>query len=75
LMKLLVHTVFTYEVILDRRMVAALADKNPSLRGMSLGRFDRALPITRDRIRRIYRGEQDQTSPLEAAPAEAIAAE
>jgi phenylpropionate dioxygenase-like ring-hydroxylating dioxygenase large terminal subunit len=75
LMRLLTRTVLTYEVILDRRMVAALADKSPSLRGMSLGRFDRALPITRDRIRRIYYGERDQTSPVEAAPAEAIAAE
>jgi phenylpropionate dioxygenase-like ring-hydroxylating dioxygenase large terminal subunit len=45
------------EVQLDIAMLENLADKNPSLEGMKLSRFDRALGLNRERIERVYRGK------------------
>jgi phenylpropionate dioxygenase-like ring-hydroxylating dioxygenase large terminal subunit len=44
------------EVLLDCRALSRLADKRPSLEGNRLGRFDKGLMATRDRIERLYRG-------------------
>lgn len=45
------------EVYLDCRALSRLADKRPSLGGNRLGRFDKGLVATRDRIDRLYRGK------------------
>jgi phenylpropionate dioxygenase-like ring-hydroxylating dioxygenase large terminal subunit len=45
------------EVELDIRILEDLADKNPSLEGMKLSRFDRALGLNRERIDSVYRGK------------------
>jgi vanillate O-demethylase monooxygenase subunit len=42
------------EVRLDRRQLESLADKNTSMRGMKLGRFDRVMWETRTRVASIY---------------------
>lgn len=47
------------EIELDVSMLERLADTNPDLRGMTLGRFDRALRENRRLYRRIYLGEAD----------------
>lgn len=52
-----------YELRLDVHILENLADKNPSIDGMKLSRFDRVLGLNRERINRIYRG-------LEPAPVE-----
>lgn len=44
------------ETLLDKRMMEAIADKNPDVRGMKLGRFDRPLVAIRDRISSLYWG-------------------
>ncbi len=44
------------EVRQDIAMLEHMADKNPSIDGMKLSRFDRVLGLTRERIQRIYRG-------------------
>lgn len=44
------------EVNEDKRVLDGLADKDPSLEGLKLSRFDRILGLNRDRIERIYRG-------------------
>lgn len=44
------------EVRLDCRALGRLADKSPSLEGNRLGRFDKGLVATRDRLDRLYRG-------------------
>lgn len=46
------------EVQCDVRMLESLADKNPSIEGMKLSRFDKVLGLQRDRIASIYRGGQ-----------------
>jgi phenylpropionate dioxygenase-like ring-hydroxylating dioxygenase large terminal subunit len=43
------------EIRKDMEVLRELASYNPSLEGMKLGRFDRALGLHRERIRRIYR--------------------
>jgi len=45
-----------YEIQLDVRILAGLADKDPSIDGMKLSRFDRVLGLNRERIESIYRG-------------------
>ncbi|MBI5517806.1 MAG: Rieske 2Fe-2S domain-containing protein [Deltaproteobacteria bacterium] len=44
------------EVMLDARMLGRLADRSTSLKGRSLGRFDKALVAHRPRIDALYRG-------------------
>lgn len=41
----------------DAFLLENLADKSPSLEGMKLSRFDSILGLTRERLRRIYRGD------------------
>ena len=45
-----------YEIKLDVRILEGLADKNPSIEGMKLSRFDKVLGLNRERIDRVYRG-------------------
>ncbi len=47
-----------FEVELDVEMVENIADKSTSLAGRKLGHFDTALGKARERIERIYRGQQ-----------------
>jgi vanillate O-demethylase monooxygenase subunit len=44
------------EVARDASLLGQLGDTDVSLKGRSLGRFDKALRATRKRIERIYRG-------------------
>ena len=44
------------EIARDRTLLSGMADKNPSLEGMKLSRFDKILGLTRERINRVYRG-------------------
>ncbi|HZZ78722.1 MAG TPA: Rieske 2Fe-2S domain-containing protein [Gemmataceae bacterium] len=48
-----------YEIKLDVKVLEGLADKDPSIEGMKLSRFDRVLGLNRERIERIYRGNDD----------------
>ncbi|MDJ0795568.1 MAG: Rieske 2Fe-2S domain-containing protein [Calothrix sp. MO_167.B12] len=43
-----------YETKLDKKMLEGIANKNISLAGMQLGRFDKVLKLTRERIERLY---------------------
>jgi phenylpropionate dioxygenase-like ring-hydroxylating dioxygenase large terminal subunit len=45
-----------YEIRLDVRILQGLADHDPNIDGMKLSRFDRVLGLNRERIERIYRG-------------------
>jgi len=45
-------------------MLAHLADYNPTLDGMKLSRFDKVMGLTRERIRTIYRGEDQHRLSL-----------
>lgn len=45
-----------HELWLDVQILQDLADKNPSIDGMKLSRFDRVLGLNRERIDRVYRG-------------------
>jgi phenylpropionate dioxygenase-like ring-hydroxylating dioxygenase large terminal subunit len=47
-----------HELQLDMQILEGLADKNPSVEGMKLSRFDRVLGLNRERIERIYRGRK-----------------
>jgi phenylpropionate dioxygenase-like ring-hydroxylating dioxygenase large terminal subunit len=47
------------EISKDMEVLKGLASYNPSLDGMKLGRFDRALGLHRERIQRIYRDGVD----------------
>ncbi len=47
-----------YELGLDEKILNAMADKSPTLRGKKLGRFDQPLIQNRKRIESIYRGIQ-----------------
>ncbi|MFO0946854.1 MAG: Rieske 2Fe-2S domain-containing protein [Planctomycetota bacterium] len=51
------------EVQCDVRMLESLADKNPSIEGMKLSRFDKVLGLQRDRIEKIYRGSDTNGHP------------
>jgi hypothetical protein len=46
------------EIRLDVELVENLADKDPGLDGMKLSRFDRVLGLNRERIERVYRGNE-----------------
>jgi phenylpropionate dioxygenase-like ring-hydroxylating dioxygenase large terminal subunit len=52
-----------HEIDLDVRILENLADKNPSIDGMKLSRFDRVLGLNRERIQRIYRGVPAAPAP------------
>ena len=54
-----------YEVQLDVGILEGLADKSTRIDGMKLSRFDRVLGLNRERIERIYRGQE----PAESRPA------
>lgn len=56
LFKWLMRYQLDYEIQLDVRILEGLADKNPSIEGMKLSRFDRVLGLNRERIEKIYRG-------------------
>jgi phenylpropionate dioxygenase-like ring-hydroxylating dioxygenase large terminal subunit len=45
------------EIQLDVRILENLVDKNPTIDGMKLSRFDKVLGLNRERIERIYRGK------------------
>lgn len=61
LLKLLVEI----EVGRDVELLGKLADKRPDLKGRSLGRFDKALVLSRRRIESIYRGRRANTGEVE----------
>ncbi|HLJ94814.1 MAG TPA: Rieske 2Fe-2S domain-containing protein [Gemmataceae bacterium] len=44
-----------HEIQLDRHILENLAQKDPSIDGLKLSRFDRVLGLNRERIERIYR--------------------
>lgn len=52
----LVRALLAEEIRRDKVMIERLADRRTDLRGASLGRFDKALVASRERIARIYRG-------------------
>jgi hypothetical protein len=54
--KWLMRSKLDYEIRLDVGILEGLADKNPSIAGMKLSRFDKVLGLNRERIERIYRG-------------------
>ena len=56
LFKWLMRSQLDYEIKLDVKVLEGLADKNPSIEGMKLSRFDRVLGLNRERIEKIYRG-------------------
>jgi hypothetical protein len=47
----------SHEIQLDANIISNLGDKDPSIEGMKLSRFDRVLGLNRERIERIYRGQ------------------
>jgi vanillate O-demethylase monooxygenase subunit len=49
-----------YESKLDKRMIEQIADKCIQVEGMQLGKFDRPLKPMRDRINRIYWGQESK---------------
>jgi phenylpropionate dioxygenase-like ring-hydroxylating dioxygenase large terminal subunit len=55
------------EVDLDVQILENLASKNPSLEGMKLSRFDRALGLNRERIESVYRGIGARRPAIRAA--------
>jgi phenylpropionate dioxygenase-like ring-hydroxylating dioxygenase large terminal subunit len=57
LFKWLMRRRLDYEIGLDKRILENLADKNVSMEGMKLSRFDKVLGLNRERIDRIYRGK------------------
>ncbi len=60
----LVWPLFRYEVDREVRqdiaMLEHLGDKSTDIEGLKLSRFDKVLGLTRERIRRIYRGEPEK---------------
>jgi phenylpropionate dioxygenase-like ring-hydroxylating dioxygenase large terminal subunit len=52
------------ELELDVQILENLADKNPSVEGMKLSRFDRVLGLHRERIDSIYRGIRGQDTGI-----------
>lgn len=46
-----------FEIAQDAKMIDQLADKSVELDGMKLSRFDRPMTLHRERIERIYRGD------------------
>lgn len=64
LFKWLMRKKLSYEIDLDVRILEGLADKNPSIEGMKLSRFDKVLGLNRERIERIYRGKPEVTAHI-----------
>ncbi len=60
LFKWLMRRKLNHEINLDVRILGNLVDKNPSIEGMKLSRFDKVLGLNRERIERIYRGRELQ---------------
>ncbi|WP_225408891.1 Rieske 2Fe-2S domain-containing protein [Stigmatella hybrida] len=61
------YTLVDYETKLDQEMLANLADKDPNLRGMKLGRLDKPLGQVRTLVNRIYRGQPQPVRVAESA--------
>jgi phenylpropionate dioxygenase-like ring-hydroxylating dioxygenase large terminal subunit len=55
----IVRRLGSLEVELDKKIVEGLADKNPDVRGMRLGKFDKGLVALRTNLRTIYRGQPE----------------
>jgi vanillate O-demethylase monooxygenase subunit len=55
------------EIGRDADLLGKLADKSPTLKGKSLGRFDKALVLARRRLDRVYRGHAPGALPVVAA--------
>jgi len=53
------------EIREDQRVLNGLADKQTSLAGLKLSRFDRVLGLNRERIERVYRGDSSASSEPE----------
>ena len=51
---------FRREIRADVALLANMADYAPGLEGMKLSRFDKILGLTRERINRIYRGQNGE---------------
>jgi phenylpropionate dioxygenase-like ring-hydroxylating dioxygenase large terminal subunit len=68
LFKWLMRSKLDYEIRLDVGILEGLADKNPSIAGMKLSRFDRVLGLNRDRIERIYRNGASLEPAAQARP-------
>ena len=68
----LLKRIVNVEVQCDVAMLESLADKNPSIEGMKLSRFDRVLGMQRERINRIYYGKPQACSADAASMAETI---
>jgi vanillate O-demethylase monooxygenase subunit len=66
LLRPLITRLVSHEVECDRRIVEALADKSPELRGNQLGRFDKALGENRTRLASIYRGQSQSKAQADA---------
>jgi len=60
---LLTRAFVAMEVRNDAKLLDKLADKRTELRGRTLGRFDKALGLTRKRIESIYRGSAASDAP------------
>jgi hypothetical protein len=52
------------EIRADVEILGHLADYDPDIGGMKLSRFDKVLGLTRERVRRIYRGERVNELPV-----------
>jgi len=60
LFKWLMRRKLNHEIQLDVRILENLVDYNTSIEGMKLGRFDKVLGLNRERIARVYQGENGQ---------------
>ncbi len=56
LIKPAIKQIVNLEILRDKKILEKILDKNPSVAGMKLTRFDRSLGPNRKRIDRIYRG-------------------
>lgn len=63
LFKWLMRSQLDYEIRLDVRVLEGLADMDPTIDGMKLSRFDRVLGLNRERIQKIYRGNEASNVP------------
>jgi len=63
----LLARIVNVEVQCDVVMLESLTDKNPSIEGMKLSRFDRVLGLQRERIDRIYYGQGQSSCVAETA--------
>jgi vanillate O-demethylase monooxygenase subunit len=57
LIKPAIKQIVNLEILRDKKILEKILDKNPSVAGMKLTRFDRSLGPNRKRIDRIYRGK------------------